>query len=347
MRAPTSLSALFLATFATFSISAAQAADKPLILKAIGQPLAGGPLQKDKEQPFFEEFAERTGLPIQFDYKPSDTVGINDAEQLRVLKTGLFDVISIRVLRNSRDEPMLAGLDLAGAAPDFPTARKLIDAYSAAVDEQLQKKFNTKLLGVWPYGPQILFCKPEIEDLQDVRGKKVRVTDQNLARLISALGGTPVPMALPEVHQSLALGVVDCAISSPGSANAAGWPEVTNYQFPIGFQSSPNAYGMSLKRWNSFSEEQQAKISAAFDTLINDMWEYAEEIHEDALNCNAGRTPCEKGKPYQMKEVEVTQEDMALLQAQLLETSVPTWAKACEKSKKGCADEWKALVDLD
>ena len=54
-------------------------------MKAIGQPLATGLLQKNKEQPFFENFAARTGLPIDVDYKPIDTLGIKDTEQLRVM----------------------------------------------------------------------------------------------------------------------------------------------------------------------------------------------------------------------------------------------------------------------
>ena len=36
-----------------------------------------------------------------------------------------------------------------------------------------RKKFNTKLIGVWPFGPQVLFCKPEIKKLADVKGHKV------------------------------------------------------------------------------------------------------------------------------------------------------------------------------
>ena len=35
--------------------------------KAIGQPLATGLIQKNKEQPFFEHFAERSGLPIDLE----------------------------------------------------------------------------------------------------------------------------------------------------------------------------------------------------------------------------------------------------------------------------------------
>jgi TRAP-type C4-dicarboxylate transport system substrate-binding protein len=81
-RFTTTLTALALAAVL---LSAAHAEDK-LKFKIIGQPLATGLIQKNKEQPFFENFAARTGLPIDAEYKPIDTLGIKDTEQLRVMK---------------------------------------------------------------------------------------------------------------------------------------------------------------------------------------------------------------------------------------------------------------------
>src|SRR5512133_4342979 len=128
----------------------AQAQDR-IKFKAVGQPLATGLIQKNKEQPFFENFAKNTGLPIDVDYKPIATLGIKDTEQLRVMKAGLFDIVSLRVSQNSRDEPTLLGLDLVGAAPDYATGRKVAAAYFDTIDQRLQKQFNVKLLGVWPF----------------------------------------------------------------------------------------------------------------------------------------------------------------------------------------------------
>jgi TRAP-type C4-dicarboxylate transport system substrate-binding protein len=219
------VTALSVLALAAGLASGAHAQDR-LKFKIIGQPLATGLIQKNKEQPFFENFAQRTGLPIDAEYKPIDTLGIKDTEQLRVMKAGLFDIVSLRVSQNSRDEPTILGLDLVGASPDYATGRKVAKAYFNVADERLQKQFNVKLLGVWPFGPQILFCKKPIAKLADVKGLKVRVYDQNLAKFIEMVGGTPVPISFADTHQSLSLGVVDCAITGPSSANSAGWPEV-------------------------------------------------------------------------------------------------------------------------
>ena len=118
---------------------------------------------------------------------------------------------------------------------------------------------------MWPFGPQILFCKKPITKLADIKGMKVRVYDQNLAKFIEMVGGTPVPVSFADTHQSLSLGVVDCAITGPSSANSAGWPEVTTHQLPLGFQMALNGYAITLKAWNQLKPDQQAKLKAAFD----------------------------------------------------------------------------------
>lgn len=335
---------------AALTIAAAAAALAPvqaqdrIKLKAIGQPLATGLIQKNKEQPFFENFAARTGLPIDVDYKPIDTLGIKDTEQLRVMKAGLFDFVSLRVSQNSRDEPTILGLDLVGASPDYATGRKVAKAYAATIDARLQQQFNVKLLGVWPFGPQILFCRKPIAKLADIKGMKVRVYDQNLAKFIEMVGGTPVPVSFADTHQSLSLGVVDCAITGPSSANSAGWPEVTTHQMPLGFQMALNGYGITLKAWNQLKPDQQTKMQAAFDKFTDEVWTYSEELFQDALNCNAGKDPCTTGKKFKLVNVPVTPADLELVRSAVTKVSLPAWAEVCDKSNADCSKKWHATV---
>ena len=323
--------------------NAVQAQDR-MTFKVIGQPAATGMVQKNKEKPFFDEFAKRTGLAIDADYKPIDQLGIKDTEQLRVMKAGLFDIVSLRVSQNSRDEPTLLGLDLVGASPDYATARKVYDAYFDTLDQRLQKQFQVKLLGAWPFGPQILFCKKPVARLADLKGLKVRVYDQNLAKFIETVGGVPVPLSFTEVHQSLSLGVVDCAITGPSSANSSSWPEVTTHQYALGVQMAVNAYAITLKAWNRLNADQQAKMQAAFTDLTNDIWSYSEVLTRDAMNCNAGKEPCTTGKKYNLVDVPVQEADLATLRGAVASISVPTWAEICDKSNPGCSTAWKNTV---
>jgi TRAP-type transport system periplasmic protein len=325
-------------------LAAPAAAQERIKFKAIGQPLATGLIQKNKEQPFFENFAQRTGLPIDVDYKPIDTLGVKDTEQLRVMKAGLFDIVSLRVSQNSRDEPTILGLDLVGASPDYATGRKVARAWFDTMDQRLQQQFQVKLLGVWPFGPQILFCKKPIARLADVKGMKVRVYDQNLAKFIESVGGTPVPVSFADTHQSLSLGVVDCAVTGPSSANSAGWPEVTTHQLPIGFQMALNGYAITLKAWSQLKPDQQARLKTAFDGLSQEIWKYSEELFQDALNCNAGKDPCTTGKKFKLVSVPVTPADIDVVRGAVTKTSLPAWAEVCDRSNPDCSKKWKTSV---
>jgi TRAP-type transport system periplasmic protein len=332
------------AALSALLIAAAPAVSQEKIkMKVMGQPLAGGMIQKHKEQPFFETFTAKTGLPIEIEYKPQDTTGIKDTEQLRVLESGLFDIVSLRMAQISRDEPLTMGFDLVGLNPDFKTARATTKAYFDTLDKRLQARFQTKLLSVWPAGPQILFCKKPIAKLGDVKGLKVRVFDQNSAKFFQHLGATPIPLAFGEVHQSLSLGVVDCAITSALSANSASWPEVSTHVLPIGFQFAMNGYGISLGAWKKLKPDQQQKLQAAFTELENDIWKYSEDLAGEALACNTGKEPCSL-KKFKLVAVPVTPGDVQIVRDAMTAVSFPTWTEACEKSAKGCGDEWKKTV---
>jgi TRAP-type C4-dicarboxylate transport system substrate-binding protein len=338
------LHALIAASVAGLLVTASVGAQEKLKLKVIGQPLATGLIQKNKEQPFFETLAQKTGLPIEVEYKPIDTLGLKDTEQLRVLKAGLFEMASLRMSQNSRDEPTILGLDLVGLNPDYKTGRAVAKAYFDILDVRLQKQFGVKLLGIWPFGPQVLFCKKPIAKLADVKGLKVRVYDQNLAKFIESLGGTPVPIAFAETHQSLSLGVVDCAVTGPSSANSAGWPEVTTHYLPIGMQIALNGYGITLSTWNKLKPDQQAKLKATFDALLDDIWKYSEELFIDASNCNVGKDPCTTGKKFNLVNVPVTNADLDIVKKAVRDISFPAWAEVCDKSNPGCSVQWKKAV---
>jgi TRAP-type C4-dicarboxylate transport system substrate-binding protein len=319
-------------------------AQDKVALKILGQPIASGLIQQNKEQPFFESLAEKSGLPITVEYAPIDTTGIKDVDQLRILKSGLFDMVSLRMSVISRDEPATLGLDLVGAAPDFRAARAVSEAYSDVLDRRLQKQFQVKLLGVWPFGPQVLFCRRAVEQFSNVRGLKVRVFDQIQARFFQSLGATAVPMSFPETHQALSLGVVDCGLTGPASANAAGWPEVTTHVLPIGLQFGMNGYGIALSAWNKFKPQDQVTFAAAMNAFVDEIWRYSEELAADAANCNTGKDPCTTGRRYKLISVAASASDIDLVRRAMLETSLPNWAQQCDRVDPECSHNWRRVV---
>ncbi|MCE2878312.1 MAG: TRAP transporter substrate-binding protein [Comamonadaceae bacterium] len=327
---------------AAFLASAAHA--NPVTLKVLGQPVGSGLIQKNKEQPFFESLARTTGLSLNVQYSPVDVAGIPDTDGLRVLKSGLFNMVSLRLPQVSRDEPTVLGFDLVGLNPSFEAGKKNTDAFFATVDKRLQAQFNAKLLGVWPAGPQVIFCKPQIKGLADLKGRKIRVGDQSSANFVAGLGATGVPMPFGEVQQSLARGVVDCAITGPASANSGGWPEAATTVMPLALQLAINGYAINLNTWRQMSPADQTKLQQAVDKLVKEIWAYSQELAEDANRCNIGASPCSSGKSYKLTSVPVTPADLATVKGALKERSLPAWSRQCNAVNPSCEADWNATI---
>ncbi|MGL5733657.1 MAG: TRAP transporter substrate-binding protein, partial [Beijerinckiaceae bacterium] len=287
---------------------------------------------------------ERVGFPVEADYKTLDATGIKEFEQLRVARSGLFDIIGLRLAQISRDEPTILGLDLVGLNSNYDTAQKVVTAFQPAVAERLEKQFNTKLLGVWPFGPQLIFCKPAIKGLSDLKGLKVRILDGVMAKFMEKIGATPVTMAFGEVAQGLSLGTIDCAVTGPSSANSAGWPESVTHVYPLALQVAVQGYGITLPAWNKLNPDQQTKLKAGIETLTADIWAYSKELWDDAMRCNAGQDPCTTGKKYKLTTVQVQPQDIEIVKNAVKEISLPAWADACDKVNPTCSATWKKTV---
>jgi TRAP-type transport system periplasmic protein len=219
-----------------------------------------------------------------------------------------------------------------------------VGAYQGAVGERLEKQFGMKLLGVWPFGPQLIFCKPAITGLSDLKGKKVRILDGVMAKVVEKIGGTPVTMAFGEVSQGLSLGTIDCAVTGPSSANSAGWPESATHVYPLALQVAVQGYAITLTAWNKLTPDQQGKLKTGIEKLTEDIWAYSKELWDDGMRCNAGQDPCTTGKKYALKSAAVKAEDIEFVRQAVAEISFPAWAEACDKVNPGCSAAWKAAV---
>src|SRR3546814_17755398 len=82
---------------------------------------------------------------------------------------------------------------LAGLAPDVKIAREITDVFQP-VYEKFYAKNGIKVLGFSTYPAQVLFCNADINDLSDVKGKKVRTSSRTTAEFVQALGGSSVTL---------------------------------------------------------------------------------------------------------------------------------------------------------
>lgn len=319
----------------------------PLVV--IGQPSTSGTLQSAKEAPFFGTLRDKTGVPVRVNYRPVEMAGFKDTHQLQMLEDGVFDLVSLRFPQNRRLEPLLEGIDLAGLIPDFPTARRVIDAYEPTLDRALQQRFGVKLLGVWTFGPQEFFSRTPLQGLDDIKGQTVRIGDTSLAPIVAALGGIPAVIPFDETEQALTIGLIDCAVTSAASATYAGWTKAAPYYLPISMHFGLNGYVISLRKWNALSRSHQMALERAFAAYIADLWEYSEDVHARAIAGGRGLVS-RHGDAPDLVAVEPTPRDIQHMREVCLAVSFPRWVERCDSVNPNAVTEWRArlapIIDL-
>jgi TRAP-type C4-dicarboxylate transport system substrate-binding protein len=296
------------------------------------------------ERPFFTALPKLADLPFTVNYNPMDTVGVQAADALRLLRSGTFDVMSVQIGMASRDDPFFEGIDLIGVSTNMKDLRVAVEAYRKVFDERLQRRFHAKVMTLWPFGPQVFYCNKPINSLDDVKGLKVRSFTPSMAALIQYLGGTPVTMQFSEVYPSLQRGVADCGVTSPSSGNSGKWPEVTTDFLPVSVSGSVQGHFMNLDYWNKFSPDQKAKIEAAFRKMEDEMWSLADRTNEDAARCNVGAEPCKEGVKFKMKLVKVVPADEQKIKSAVSAAVLPLWKASCNKVDPQCSAVWNGTV---
>lgn len=295
------------------------------------------------ERPFFTNLPKIVGTPMAINYNPMDAVGVQAADALRLLRSGTFDVMSVQIGMASRDDPFFEGVDLIGVSTNMADLRKAVDAYRQAFDERLQRRFNAKVMTLWPFGPQVFYCNKPIKTVDDMKGLKVRSFTPSMAALIQSLGATPVSLQFSEVYPALQRGVADCGVTSPTSGNSGKWPEVTTHFLPLSVSGSVQGHFMNLDYWKKLSPEAQAKMLAAFRNMEDQMWQLAERANADAMSCNVGGD-CKDGTKFKMTLVKVSPEDEKKIKNAVSAVVLPLWKNSCNKVDPKCAETWNATV---
>jgi TRAP-type C4-dicarboxylate transport system substrate-binding protein len=325
-----------------FIAGSALAQDLPKThLKVVG---AWGNLSQYKnfEQPFWtKEITEKSNGAITAEITPFNEMGMKGAEIFRLMRLGVIDFGSTVLGYVAGDDARNEAIDLAGLAPDIETARKISDAYKPVYDKFYGEKFGIKVLGIWPYPAQVIYCNSEIKSLADLKGKKVRTGNRTLAEFVEALGGTGVTMTFSEVVPALQNKVVDCAITGTLSGNSAKWYEVSTHihELPVGW--SQVMFAVNQKRWNSLDANVRTFLEKEIADLEDRIWKGADEETQQGFDCNTGKDTCKLGTKANMTFVPITDADRTFLTKVLSETVVPKWAARCPGD---CVENWNNSV---
>lgn len=281
--------------------------------------------------PYLREMPARTGGRINVTLASHAERNLSGSEIVRLVRSGQAEIGAGTLTTLSGDVPILDGVDLAGLAPEIGRARQIAEAILPTANRDLER-FGVRLVVVYPFPAQVLFCRQPFARLEDLRGRKIRTFGQSLVDLVTTLGAQPVSIGFPEVYSALERGVVDCAITGTGSGASARWPEVSTHISNLPLSWAVAGYMVNLAWWNRLDPAVRGYMEATFREMTDKLWELGEVGTRDGIDCNIGlRDKCKLNQlaARPMTEVPSSPEE-ALRLRQIFETVVlPGWVRRC------------------
>ena len=305
---------------------------------------SGLPLHKQYEAPFWgEKLPAASGGEINVSLTTHNQMNLGVGDVFRLLGDGVYDVAMTVADYAVADAPELEGLDVPLLALTADEARVMVDAARPMVEDIYADRFNSKVLAIAPYPPQVVFCNAEVSELADLEGLKVRASGRMTAKFLEALGAEGVNVSFSEVPGALQKGVVDCAVTGAGSGYSAGWWEVSTHLMAIplgGWDSVVTA--MNMDRWNSLSADKQELIMTQVKAEFEEpAWASAQDALVNDIACLTGNGDCPSGDARSMTLVEVSDADFAKAKEVLVGEVLPDWA---ERAGADWANRWNESV---
>ncbi|NNJ75718.1 MAG: C4-dicarboxylate ABC transporter substrate-binding protein, partial [Anderseniella sp.] len=131
------------------------------------------PLHKEYEAPFWgKTLPEASGGKIKVNLTTHNQMNLGVGDVFRLLGEGVYDVGMTVGDYAVADAPELEGLDVPLLALTADDARAMVNAAKPMVSDIFNKRFNSHVLAIAPYPPQVVFCNAEIKGLDDLAGKK-------------------------------------------------------------------------------------------------------------------------------------------------------------------------------
>jgi TRAP-type transport system periplasmic protein len=207
-----------------------------------------------------QEVEKRTNGAVKITMFPGGTLTPADKCYDGVVK-GISD-IGMSVLGYTRGKfPLSEVIDLPLGYKNGLAATKLINAYYQKFKPQ---EFNdVQVMYFHAHGPGILHTKKPVNTLDDLKGMKI-VCHGLSAKVVGALGATPVAMPMPERYDALQKGVAEGGVNPIESLKGWKLGEViksTTENFGSAY-STGFFVVMNKDKWNSLTPEIQKVIQA-------------------------------------------------------------------------------------
>jgi TRAP-type C4-dicarboxylate transport system substrate-binding protein len=290
------------------------------------------------EEPFWRDAVPRlTGGRVQAEIVANDRAGIRSQEMLPLIRLGVVPFGTALLAVISTEEPEFNALDLPILNPTLGDLRRTMQLFRPFLEQALAERYGVRLLAVYTYPAQVVWCNRPFASLADMRGRRVRTSSVGQADLITALGGTPVVTPFAEIVPAMRSGVVECAITGTLSGMSIGLHEVTTHIHQMAFNWGVSIFAANEQAWESLPADIRTILAENIAGLEREIWDAAEAETGLGLACASGQPACTGPRRGTLSVVPVTPAEERSRVATLTGAVLPRWIERCGPV---CAEVW-------
>ena len=268
MRAVMAVMALMTVSVAGATGAWAQA--RELVMGNVNPPKHGTALAA---QQFADKVGELTGGKVKIIHHHSGALG-GEREVAQQIQLGTVDFGPITTAPLSTLVPEMSVFQLPYIFRDYQHVYQALDGSEfirAYYDPVLDKK-GFKLVAFFAAGYRGIYGHAPINGVADVKGKKIRVQEDNiLVATFKALGMISTPIAFPEVATALQTKVIEFAEGGINTFYHNKFYDIVKYVADVRHTHQAVALVMSKSSWQ--------KRDAAGQKAIMDAWAHAQQFN--------------------------------------------------------------------
>ena len=300
-----------------FTVSPAPAAE--IVIKAItAWPLDCNCVTQYKR--YIEEVNKRGKGKVEVRFLGGPEV-VKPFEQFQALRSGIADMTQTASVYFVGETVEGSAFELLDPT-DFQKYLKGLRGTEAfeLINQAYREKSGVRVLGITVGGTQFRFimAKP-ISGLDDLKGKRIRVSGTQTAKAAQYFGAAPVTIPPADLYPALQRGVVDGAIRAADDAWSFGERDVYKSMIATPLQLSPGQAFIATRAWDKLPPDVQQLLASTAAELELGVLNYFYQSDQKAI---------ENLKTRGMRVIEVGPAD----QKRLTEARIMYWDEVVTKS---------------
>lgn len=315
------------------------AADKPIILKfSTWHPSPVTNMFANANTWILREVEKRSKGRVKMEYYWSGSL-LPAKKNLDGIKSGIADMGFVIADYFPGKLPLLTVGGLPAVCHDYFTSAMTLKELMKM--PEIQKEMDANNIVYLSQSTNIsggIWTRKKVSSIAELKGQKIVVVGVK-ARVLKALGMTPVSIISSEIYPALDKGTVDGAHANPGWAGDYKWPEVAPYYFELMLGSTGDMFtAMNKKTWNKLPADIKKMFLDLQDESIKAGHKMYQTNAENNLKTWVGNKSVTATKP--------SKADVALLEKTAKQIVWDKWV--ADMKKKGLAgqkvlDKWREL----